>query len=131
MATPCFPPPLLLLASCCGNVVALSCLRRRACQLLCARCRLPSPRAPLPPPHPALPWPAHLRSYLFAPKAEVLSELEGKSSSMQSDAENLRQQREAVELKMKETEGELREQLRQLPTNSPLVRRLTAVNRGG
>lgn len=62
--------------------------------------------------------------YFCSPKAEVLRELDTKASQLDAEAKSLREQRDAIERKMKDTETQLRELLSQSPS---LARRLGAV----
>ncbi|EFJ40257.1 hypothetical protein VOLCADRAFT_110092 [Volvox carteri f. nagariensis] len=64
------------------------------------------------------------RAYFCSPKGEVLKELDEKAASIEADAKSLREQRDAIEKKMKDTEVQLRELIGQSPA---LVRRLGAV----
>ncbi|GIL44173.1 hypothetical protein Vafri_1702 [Volvox africanus] len=64
------------------------------------------------------------RAYFCSPKTEVLKELDEKVAQLDADSKSLREQRDTVEKKMKDTEAQLRELLGQSPA---LVRRLGAV----
>ncbi|PNH03331.1 hypothetical protein TSOC_010616, partial [Tetrabaena socialis] len=59
--------------------------------------------------------------YFNSPKADVVSELEARAAALEADSRKLREQREAIDGKMRDTEGQMRELLGQSPT---LVRRL-------
>ncbi|GLC44278.1 hypothetical protein PLESTB_000760300 [Pleodorina starrii] len=64
------------------------------------------------------------RAYFCSPKPDVLKELDDKAAQMEGDAKSLREQREALDKKMKDTEAQLRELIGQSPA---LARRLGAV----
>ncbi|KAG2429553.1 hypothetical protein HXX76_010788 [Chlamydomonas incerta] len=64
------------------------------------------------------------KAYFASPKADILKNLDDTVSQYESDSKKLKDQREAIDQKMKDTEAQIRELLAQSPT---LVRRLGAV----
>lgn len=62
--------------------------------------------------------------YFLAPTAAVLEELDSRVEAYDADIKKAKEQRDAIELKQKDTETQLRELISQSPT---LARRLGAV----